>query len=482
MSSLKKNFLLQVSYQILNICLPFVTSPYISRVFGTEGLGIYSYTYSIASVFVLFINLGIDNYGSRGVAIRKDNKYELNCFVSELCALRLFIGIIPIVIYLWYSIVFGDPKEIYLLQSLILFGTVLNINWCFFGLEKFDITVTRNFIFKFLTVICVFVFVKNSDDLWKYTLIMAAGTVISQSVVWVFFPKYFHFVKTSVSGIVKHVKPLLVLFTAVLANSAYTYIDKIMIGWLGTKSQLGICDNSYKIISFPMGIITALGVVMLPRMSYLYSNSDEDKASSLLDASFKYLMILAIAMAFGIAAVADTFSVVFWGSDFWECGIVISITSVSCIFMTWNEILRSQYLIPKSLDKIYSSAIVIGAIVSISFDAVLVPILGAEGAATAMSLSYFSISLYQSIKIRKMLSLRKYIFALIPYVAFGIFMYVCVKVTEKLMPAYTVISLFAMVIVGTGIYILLSFVYLLTTKDKVALKIIERVARNNGKN
>ena len=81
-----------------------------------------------------------------------------------------------------------------------------------------------------------------------------------------------------------------------------------------------------------------------------------------------------------------------------------------------------------------------------------------------------------------MLSLRKYIFALIPYVAFGIFMYVCVKVTEKLMPAYTVISLFAMVIVGTGIYILLSFVYLLTTKDKVALKIIERVARNNGKN
>ena len=211
--------------------------------------------------------VGIDNYGSRGVAIRKDNKYELNCFVSELCALRLFIGIIPIVIYLWYSIVFGDPKEIYLLQSLILFGTVLNINWCFFGLEKFDITVTRNFIFKFLTVICVFVFVKNSDDLWKYTLIMAAGTVISQSVVWVFFPKYFHFVKTSVSGIVKHVKPLLVLFTAVLANSAYTYIDKIMIGWLGTKSQLGICDNSYKIISFPMGIITALGVVMLPRMA-----------------------------------------------------------------------------------------------------------------------------------------------------------------------------------------------------------------------
>lgn len=477
MSSLKKNYLLQVSYQVLNICLPFVTSPYISRIFGTEKLGIYSYTYSVASVFVLFINLGIDNYGSRGVAIRKDNWEELNSFVSELCLLRLLIGIIPISIYLAFTIWYGEPQEIYLIQSLILLGAVLNINWVFFGLEKFDITVTRNFIVKILTVICVFVFVKTTGDLWRYALIMAAGTVISQSVVWVFFPKYIHLIKPRVIRLKQHIKPMLVLFTAVLANSAYTYIDKIMIGWLGTKSQLGICDNSYKIISFPMGVITALGVVMLPRMSYLYSNDDGGKASYLFDASIKYLMILAIAMTFGIATVADTFSVIFWGMDFKECGLVIAIASASCIFMTWNEILRSQYLIPKGLDKIYSSAIIMGAIVSLALDCIFIPLWGAEGAAFAMTLSYLSISLYQTFKIRKELPLSGAIIRQIPFVVIGVFMYFCVKLVESLLPDYSIISLVVMGVTGFIVYTLLSFIYLAIRKDNLVIELCRRVGR-----
>jgi len=41
-TSIKKNFAYQMLYEILILILPFITSPYIARVIGAEGLGKYS--------------------------------------------------------------------------------------------------------------------------------------------------------------------------------------------------------------------------------------------------------------------------------------------------------------------------------------------------------------------------------------------------------------------------------------------------------
>ena len=62
-SSIKKNFFYQMIYQVLIIILPFITSPYIARVIGANGLGTYSYSYSIAYYFVLFSMLGLATMG-----------------------------------------------------------------------------------------------------------------------------------------------------------------------------------------------------------------------------------------------------------------------------------------------------------------------------------------------------------------------------------------------------------------------------------
>ena len=63
-----KNYLYNVSYQILTIILPFITTPYISRVLSPEGVGIYSYTNSITQYFILFGCIGLNLYGQREIA------------------------------------------------------------------------------------------------------------------------------------------------------------------------------------------------------------------------------------------------------------------------------------------------------------------------------------------------------------------------------------------------------------------------------
>ena len=66
--SVAKNYIYNLTYQILTLILPFITTPYISRVLGSEGIGIYGYTYSISTYFILFGSLGVALYGQREIA------------------------------------------------------------------------------------------------------------------------------------------------------------------------------------------------------------------------------------------------------------------------------------------------------------------------------------------------------------------------------------------------------------------------------
>ena len=72
--STRKNALLMAAYEVLIYIAPLITAPYIARVLGTSGTGIYSYTYSIASYFVIAIQLGVSIYGRREIASKITQK------------------------------------------------------------------------------------------------------------------------------------------------------------------------------------------------------------------------------------------------------------------------------------------------------------------------------------------------------------------------------------------------------------------------
>lgn len=80
---LKVNILYQLSYQTLVLLYPLLTTPVISRAFGSEVYGIYGYTYSIAFYFSLIAVLGIHTYGARMVAFKRNDRREFSCFFGN---------------------------------------------------------------------------------------------------------------------------------------------------------------------------------------------------------------------------------------------------------------------------------------------------------------------------------------------------------------------------------------------------------------
>ena len=233
-TSVKKNLLYQSVYEGLIIILPLMTSPYIARVLGAEQLGIFSYTFSIAYYFQIFGMLGLKFYGNRSIARVRDNKAETDRTYSELLTLHIVMSLLVMAFYVVYVLEFSAPyKLFFIIQGLMVASSIFDVSWLFFGLEKFKLMVMRNSIIKISSVACVFIFVSTVSDLWKYVLIMASAQFVSQIIIFFMAGKYVRFSFPRPSAMLRHIKPLLILFIPIVSLSLYKYMDKIMLGTMG---------------------------------------------------------------------------------------------------------------------------------------------------------------------------------------------------------------------------------------------------------
>lgn len=471
-SNIKNNIIYQICYQILIIILPFITSPYISRILGAENIGIYTYTFTIVYYFTMFANLGIEKYGNRRIAQVRNNKKDLDKEFSSIFYLHISITLVIYIFYILYILLVDSEYKLYLIiQGFTLIGTGFDINWFFFGIEKFKLTVTRNSILKIITVISIFIFVNDINDLWIYTLIMSFSFCITQIITWPFIGRYTKFVRVQIYDIIKHIKPMMVLFAAVVAMSVFSYMDKLMLGSMSNMSQLGFYDNALKIVQFPTSLITALGTVMLPVMTNVYVNRDDNLAFKYINNAMIFSLYIGCAISFGVAAVSTNFSIVFWGEEFMACGTIVKILSITVILMSWNGVIRTQYLIPKGMDKSYLLAVSMGAIMNLVSNYLLIPSYGAIGASIGTVIAYFTIFIVQNISASKILPINKYIKEVIPFIIMATIMFIIVILIENIFINST-LSLITQIITGVIVYIFISIIYFKKTNNELTLGIV----------
>ena len=385
MSKLKKNLGYQTIYQILNTCIPLITSPYLARVLGAEKQGVFSYTQSIINYFTLFAMLGVENYGTRTIANcgddrEKRSKSFWNIYFFQMCCTLLSIGIY--VVYL--TRICSQNVYIAFLQIFYLLGSLVDINWLFFGVEKFKTTVSRNMIIRISSVVLILSTVRKPSDLWIYTLIMAGSTFLSNIILWFFASKEVDVkaIRTvSKKEVVKHIKPNLVLFVPLMAMSVYHIMDKTMLGLLSTYKQVGYYYNADKIINIPIGILIGIGTVMLPRMTALNSNGLINEAKKLFLLSIELIVAVSSAMACGIFAISVEFTPLFFGSGYDECIRVIMMLSPILVIKGLSLVVRMQYLIPNQKEKIFIESVFWGAGINLIVNLLLIVRLGALGAA-----------------------------------------------------------------------------------------------------
>lgn len=467
--NLKKNYIYNILYQLLIILVPLFTSPYLTRVLGAEKLGVYSFSQSYAHYFVLFILLGVENYGSREIARVRDDKDKTSKTFWEIYTFQLFVFLFVVLLYVLSVLFFIEENRIiYWFQLLYIISAGLDINWCCFGLEKFKLTVTRNSIIKLVSAASIFLFVKSIDDLWIYTLIAAGSLLLSQVVLWPFVLRNIGYSKPSILGVKRHIKPNLILFLPVLSVSLYTIMDKLMLGVMTNREEVGYYAYAERIIQIPLSFITALGTVMLPRASNLANRGDGKRRLDLFNKSMQFSMLMSIGCSFGMIAIANIFIPWYYGGSFSRCSFFTQLLSPVIALTSWNTVIRTQIVIPDKMDKEYLFAVLSGAVINITLNALLIPQYQGHGAVIATIVAQTTVCIVQFITVRKKVHFAKYFIDTGLFAVFGAIMMLSLFSLPPI-TGITIVDIITRVLIGGMIYFVLSMIYLVKMKNDKTL-------------
>lgn len=428
MASLKKNFIYQTGYQVLATALPLITTPYINRVLGAEQLGTYTYAANIANYFTIFAMLGFNNYGSKMIATTKHNENELARTFSSIRKLQCLMATVVVAIYLLFvSLCIPENKPLYFIESLWIINCFIDINWFFWGMEKVKLTVTRNLIIKLITLLGIFIFVKTRKDILIYAFILVIGTILSDVYLVSQVKKYVKGTRTTFYEMIIHIKPCIALFIPVVAMSIYQQMDKTMLGLLSTYEQVGYYSSVDKIVNIPLGVITGLGTVSLPRIVSLISENKIMEYKKVVQKSISLVMFMCSAIAFGILAVSQEFVPLFFGKEFLPCVSLVSFLAFVIFFKAISTVLVNQILIPNDNEKYYIISVFIGAFINLILNYSLIRKFDAVGAVYATLVSELIVCFVQIFVCFKYLNVLKMLGKNFQYIILGILMYALVR-------------------------------------------------------
>lgn len=380
--SIAKNYLYNLAYQILVMLLPLITTPYISRALGANNIGIYSYTLSITTFFILFGSLGVALYGQREIAYHQNNKEKYSRLFWEIIILRFATMFIAFIIYYFNFINGSNEYNIYYkILILEIISNAIDISWFFQGLEEFKKIVLRNTFIKIISLILIFVLVKTSNDLPVYFWIYVASLFFGNISLWFYLPKYLDRVKLRKLRVFRHLKPTIMLFVPQVAVQLYTVLDKTMIGSIvSDKSEVGFYEQAQKIIKMLLTIITSLGVVMMPRVANFFANKDKEKIDENIKKSFRLVFLLSFPLIFFIFTSSDAFVPLFFGAGYEKTALIMKIISPIILFIGLSNVIGTQYLLPTKRQKEYTISVIAGSCINAVFNLILIPEYGAIGA------------------------------------------------------------------------------------------------------
>lgn len=472
-ASVKINYIYNIAYQIFAVIVPLITTPYISRVLGAEGVGVYSYTYSIVNYFLIFAVLGTSIYGIKQIGVFQDNKKERSKNFWELFVLRMILTIIMTIIYYIYVVLLAEDKFIASIQGIYLIGTLLDISCFFQGMENFKKVTIRNLVIKIVNIIYVFTFIKTADDLWKYILGLAVFTVAGNLVMWVRINRYIDRVKLKDLKPFRNFKQILELFLPTIATQLFAIIDKTMIGAFSTDStENGYYEQAYKIVTVSLIIITTLGTVLIPKTAKAFAEKNMKDIKMYLNKSYKFVWLLGIPMMLGIIGIIDVFVPVFLGDNFDKVKIILPILSLLYIPMGMNYMTGRQYIIPTNQQNKYNKLLILGVVINTLVNLILIPkyyAIGASIASVSGELCILFLSMRYLIK-TKQYSLKGFIKDIYIYCISGIIMLVVILFIKEFI-IYNLFGLILLVMVGAIVYLLSLFLF----KEQIVMEQISNI-------
>jgi flippase wzx len=440
-----------------------------------EGTGKVAFALSIVSYFTLFASFGVATYGIRAIAQVRDDKERLSKTMHEL----LFINIISmIIVYIALAIAilvvpkFAMEKELFWVTSLFILFTIIGIEWFYKGLEKYQYITIRTIIFKIASLFLVFLFVKEKSDYIIFAFISIFAIVGSSVLNLINSRKLINYTLYSEYEFKKHLKPMFVLFLTSMAIAIYTSLDEGLLGLLSSPEQVGYYNAAVRVKGILFTLITSLGVVLLPRLSYYVENHMETEFHEALAKSTNFIIVIAASVVIFFTLFAKETILILAGENYVASIIPLQIVVWALILSAITNILGIQILLPLKKDKQLLFSVLCAATVDVIANFLLVPKLAAVGTALSVIAAELSVLIVQMIILRQYikilfsgLQLHKMIIALLIAIACALFVREIVVNTSTLI----------IFLCSSSVFFLAYFIILLLLKEKFIIYVYHTI-------
>ncbi len=384
--SLTRNAVYSIFYRILSVVFPLISVAYVSRILAPEGIGKTAYAQNIASYFVMLAAMGIPAYGTREIAKCREDTLAVNRLFSELFALNFLSTVVISGAYL-VCIFSAFSREIwlYLAVGLEVFLNICNVDWFYQGEEAFGYITLRSILVKAVSLVCLFLLIKSSDDYGVYALISCIGNCGNYLFNMIYIRRRVRF---SLRGLNlrRHLKSVFVLTLVLAVSCLYSKVDVTMLGCLCGDDAVGYYAMSHKVVMVVLALVTGVTAVFLPRLSHVYEK-DRDAFQQYLTGGLKGVLLLVVPGCFGLVAVSENLIHVLLGYQFAEAVRTMQVLSAIIIIRGAGDLLCYQALISAEKEKMLVGSRIVAALTNIVLNFVLIPRYSHTGAALASVLS-----------------------------------------------------------------------------------------------
>ena len=387
--SLVNNSIYNVLYMLLNVLFPLITTTYVSRILTVDGVGSVSYAQNIVSYFVMFAAMGMPTYGIIEIAKNRNSEMDTNRVFSELFTINAISTILFSSAYFLFISEIEGFHDMYLLHFIVgitLICNVFNVEWYYQGKEEYEYIVRRSFIIKIISLICVFIFIHDSNDFIKYALVLCLATA-ANNIANVFHLKGRVQYSCKDLHIMHHFKPLLILLTSIIALQLYTAIGTTMLGILCTNIEVGYFSNAVRLVNIVQSVISAVGAILVPQLSYYYEAGNKIDFNRLINKAYMVMMTLTIPSSIGLFMVADNLIPILFGNSFGGSIGTLKILAFTLPFLVINVLLGIQVLITTGKEKQYLITAFSGAVAGVLLTPILIQNYQHYGAAIASLIS-----------------------------------------------------------------------------------------------
>lgn len=402
---LLNNFLNLGSIQILEMLLPLITVPYITRVVGFEKVGVIAFASAIIGYFGICINYGFNLTATKQIAQNRDDQEFVNKLFLEVSftkAILILLSFIILIFLLFIPKFKGESLIFLLIFANVIFQNLLP-TWFLQGQQDLDFSTKLNIAGRIVSTVLIFFLVKTVSDYWIIVLLPALQSLITLLITLTFIFKKYRIKYQSIkfSSVLKQLYHGKYIFLSQIKITFFNNFNILILGIILGDKAVGIFSSADKIIKIISAVQIPIVSALYPYFSSLIKNDVRD-AFNKINKFALYGTVVYVVVIIILFIGAPYFCELLFGSEIAIISTLVRIMSFIPLFVYLNNLYGTQFLLNLGGDKKFLVNMLIAAFSNIIFIFPLTYYFNVVGTAISILLTEFVVLLLMYLSSKKM--------------------------------------------------------------------------------